>query len=71
MRLASNAQDNYGNIYFKTLSENFFSEDKRVEFLMSRVALDTCGAIPEVPTPGNNLAVRIKRSIDEPRVGSD
>lgn len=43
MRLASNAQDRYGNIYFKTRSENYYSDDKRVEFTVSNCPPSSCG----------------------------
>jgi hypothetical protein len=41
VRIASNGLDPFGNIYFKTANENFFSADKRVEFSVQNCSL--CG----------------------------
>ena len=41
VRMASNAIDPFGNVYFKTQSENFYSADKRVEFTVSNCSLCT------------------------------
>jgi hypothetical protein len=40
-RFASNGLDRFGNVYFKTQSENFYSADKRVEFTVQNCSL--CG----------------------------
>jgi hypothetical protein len=44
LRLASNALDGSGAIYFRTQAENFYSEDKKVTFFVSYCSL--CGNAP-------------------------
>lgn len=44
MRIASNALDGNGNLYFKTNAENYYSEDKKVSFTVSNCYL--CGNAP-------------------------
>lgn len=44
VRMASNALDSNGKIYFKTATENFYSEDKSVSFFVNNCAL--CGNAP-------------------------
>jgi len=41
VRFASNGIDPFGNVYFKTQGENFYSADKRVEFSVQNCSL--CG----------------------------
>jgi hypothetical protein len=41
LRMASNALDSAGKIYFRTTAENFYSEDKTVSFFVSNCSL--CG----------------------------
>jgi hypothetical protein len=41
VRMASNALDPFGNVFFRTQSENFYSADKRVEFSVQNCSL--CG----------------------------
>jgi hypothetical protein len=41
LRMASNALDSAGRIYFKTASENFYSDDKSVSFFVNNCSL--CG----------------------------
>jgi hypothetical protein len=41
VRMASNGLDPFGNIYFRTQSENFYSSDKRVAFTVQNCSL--CG----------------------------
>jgi hypothetical protein len=41
VKMASNGLDPFGNIFFKTQGENFYSADKRVEFFVQNCAL--CG----------------------------
>jgi hypothetical protein len=41
VKMASNGLDPFGNIFFKTQNENFYSADKRVEFFVQNCAL--CG----------------------------
>jgi hypothetical protein len=41
LRMASNARDWYGNIYFKTLEDNSYTDNKRVEFRVQNCSL--CG----------------------------
>jgi murein DD-endopeptidase MepM/ murein hydrolase activator NlpD len=44
IKMASNALDQFGNVYFKTQSENSYSADKRVEFTVQNCPL--CGTAP-------------------------
>ena len=44
LRMASNARDGYGSIYFKTAEDNRYTDYKRVEFYVQNCAL--CGNAP-------------------------
>jgi hypothetical protein len=44
VRMSSNGLDPFGNVYFKTQAENFYSADKRVEFTVQNCPL--CGTGP-------------------------
>jgi hypothetical protein len=43
LRMASNALDWHGSIYFKTRAENFYSEDKKIDFAVSYCPPNSCG----------------------------
>jgi hypothetical protein len=44
LRMASNARDGYGNIYFKTAEDNRYTDSKRVQFYVQNCSL--CGTAP-------------------------
>jgi hypothetical protein len=59
VKMASNGLDPFGNIYFTTQTENFYSADKRVEFTVQNCAL--CGSAPFI-TYTINMSVNSKWS---------
>jgi hypothetical protein len=43
LRIASNLQDGYGSIYFKTRGEDYYSPDKRIDFQVANCPVSSCG----------------------------
>lgn len=43
LKMASNALDGYGNIYFKTRAEDYYSPDKKIDFHVANCPPASCG----------------------------